>query len=503
MLQQLSMRFFPILLLPLLLCLSCEVETEFVTGPEVSLSFSQDTLSFDTVFTARGSATRQIRIYNELDRPVMIDRISVEGMTGVNFTFNADGFPGPEARDVVIWGNDSIFVFVEAEVDPTQDTETSPFIAEDRLIIETGEAREEIVLQAFGQNAFYPNGFNANGLFGISCDGGTAVLPQELPTVIYGAAFITDCVVQALPGTRIYVHGGVQRNLEQVGGNGIFNAGIIRTEADGSLQLLGTREEPVLVATDRLEPEFSTAPAKYRGLWFGAGSQNNIIQHARIRNAIIGVQVDSAASLDISDTEIAYTGGPAVQARLAEVTIRNGLMHSNFGFALQLVYGGTYTIEHTTVANYGVDASGLVLLNFDPNCEGDDCLVFPLNTTIKNSVFAGSRPSELILVDGTLGAEPGAFNVSIDNSVVRTDEDFLTARDGLLSDFYETICSGCYNLRPGDPLFRSIEEDDYRPDSLGVGRNLGVFLPELPTDLAGTPRDTERPDAGALEFVPE
>ena len=143
--------FVPVLLL--LTVVACDVDTDFVTGDAVQLRFSQDTLTFDTVFTARGSATRSLKVYNQGDEPIMIDRINVAGETGVNYTFNVDGFQGPEARDVIIWGGDSIFVFVEVEVDPTDPENISPFIAEDRLLFETGSVQEEVVLLAFGQNA--------------------------------------------------------------------------------------------------------------------------------------------------------------------------------------------------------------------------------------------------------------------------------------------------------------------------------------------------------------
>ncbi|MEO0734464.1 MAG: hypothetical protein AAFZ52_16625, partial [Bacteroidota bacterium] len=144
---------------------SCEVETDFVTGNDVRLRFSTDTVAFDTVFTAVGSATQIMTIYNEGDEPVMIDRIRIEDRTGVDFIFNVDGFRGPVAEDVIIWGQDSIFLFVEVTVDPTAPENVSPFIAEDRLIVETGDMQSEVVLLAFGQNAFYLNNFR-KGRFG-------------------------------------------------------------------------------------------------------------------------------------------------------------------------------------------------------------------------------------------------------------------------------------------------------------------------------------------------
>lgn len=485
-----------------LLFVACEVETEFVTGEQVELRFSTDTLTFDTVFTARGSATRSFRVYNDSEQPVMIDRVRVGGSTGVDFIFNVDGFRGPVAEDVVIWGQDSIFVFVEVSVDPTAPEDLSPFIVEDALVFETGNAAEEVSLIAFGQNANYINGFNRGQFFRITCDNGMATLPQDLPTVVYGSMFIDSCVVQALPGTRLYFHGGIQRN-EAIGGTGIFNDGFIFTQPDGSIQLLGTLDNPVIVQTDRLEEEFSDEPAKYRGLILGPGSENNIIEHARVLNAIVGVTIDSAAEVRVENSVIAFSGGPAISAYQSDVTVRNSVFHSNFGNAIQFVKGGTLRMQHTTVANYGVDASGLVLTNFDCDENGQNCIFSPMIARVENSIISGSRGSEIILVDIFGGEEPSTFDVGIDNSVVRTDIRFLTEQDALYADFYERICRNCVNLEFSDPLFVSLEEDNYALDSVSVARDLGVFISSLPQDILGNLRDSDSPDAGAYEWQPE
>lgn len=482
---------------------ACEVETEFVTGDAVQLRFSTDTVAFDTVFTSIGSATQVMKVYNDGSEPIKIDRIRVAGQTGVDFIFNVDGFQGPEATDVVIWGEDSIFLFVEVTVDPTNPEEISPFIAEDNLIFETGNAQEEVLLLAFGQNAFYlptPNTRENRGrFFRINCDNSTFTLPVDLPTVIYGSMFIDSCTVEALAGTRIYFHGGVQRN-DAVGGNGFFNDGFIFTQPNGSLHLLGTREEPVILATDRLEERFQDDPAKYRGLILGPGSTNNIVQHTQLLNAITGITLDSLAEVTVENSIIAYTGGPAISAYQSTVTVSNSVFHSNFGNAVQFIKGGVLNMDHTTIANYGVDASGLVLTNFDCD-DNNNCIAANMRARVRNSIVSGSRGSELIFLDIFENTEPGAFDVRIDNSIVRTNEEFLDSQDGLFANFYGEICRGCYNLEFSDELFINLDEDDYQLDSLSVARDLGVFLPALPTDLLGVDRDNDRPDAGAYERV--
>ncbi len=497
------MHISPLTLFPLF-CLvigisACEVETEFVTGESVELRFSTDTLTFDTVFTARGSATRLMKVYNDGEQPVMIDRIRVEGASGVNFIFNVDGTQGPTAEDIIIWGNDSIFVFVEVEVDPTEPENVSPFIVDDRLIFETGTVQEEVVLLAFGQNANYLNGFNRGNFFRISCDNGVATLPQDLPTVIYGSLFIDSCTVRALAGTRIYFHGGVQRN-EQVGGNGFFNDGFLFTQPNGRIELLGTLENPVILRTDRLEAEFQDEPAKYRGLILGPGSTGNRLEYTQLLNAIVGITVDSLAEVTVSNSTIAFSGGPAISAYQARVTVSNSVFHSNFGNAIQFIKGGSLTMDHCTIANYGVDASALVLTNFNCDENGENCLAAPFRARINNSIISGSRGSELIFLDIFNGDEPGGFDVRIDNSVVRTDQDFLNSQDGLFADFYTAICRGCHNLNFSDPLFLSLEMDDYRLDTMSVARDLGVFLPAFPVDILGKPRADGMVDAGAFAF---
>jgi len=187
-----AMKFYHLLPaiagLLLLTVTACEVDTEFVTGEEVRLRFSVDTLTFDTVFASRGSATRQFKVYNEGDEPVMIDRIRVAGETGVSYTFNVDGFSGPVAEDVIIFGSDSIFVFVEVTVDPTAPEETSPFVAEDRMVFETGSAERDVTLLAFGQNANILGSLADRGQFFTPCNLGEYVFPTGYSAMKTSAA---------------------------------------------------------------------------------------------------------------------------------------------------------------------------------------------------------------------------------------------------------------------------------------------------------------------------
>ena len=61
--------------------LSCDgLDENYSSNPNHRLSFSVDTLSFDTVFTTIGSATKEFMIYNRNDQPLLISEIMLQAV---------------------------------------------------------------------------------------------------------------------------------------------------------------------------------------------------------------------------------------------------------------------------------------------------------------------------------------------------------------------------------------------------------------------------------------
>ena len=105
------------------------------TDPNAMLEFSIDTLTFDTVFTAVGSATRSIKVYNRNEETVNITKIELEGIAGDAFRLNIDGSTGNVLTDVTIPPNDSIYIFAEVTVDPN--SLNSAYVITDAVVFET------------------------------------------------------------------------------------------------------------------------------------------------------------------------------------------------------------------------------------------------------------------------------------------------------------------------------------------------------------------------------
>src|SRR5690554_3728431 len=63
-----------------------------------NLSFSVDTVLFDTVFTTVGSTTKRFKIYNTSNRPVKIDHVILEGGQSSPYRVNLDGVSGVKFR---------------------------------------------------------------------------------------------------------------------------------------------------------------------------------------------------------------------------------------------------------------------------------------------------------------------------------------------------------------------------------------------------------------------
>jgi hypothetical protein len=479
------------------LLISCDPEVEFVSGDSVDLAFSVDTLRFDTVFVELGSATRSFKVYNRSNNPVRIDQIAVRGTTGVAFRFNADGFQGGEVTQAVIWPEDSIYVFVEVTVDPTQPEEISPFIAEDQLVFSTGDREQIVYLEAFGQNAnYFPSRFNQGVGVRFTCNNGTEVWDSELPYVLYGEIQFDSCALEVAAGTRIYVHGGIARNERR----GIFNDGFLVFLKDGSLRIRGTVAEPVIISTDRLEPAFQDEPGQWLGIVLGPESKGNLIENARIYHGIFGIYADSLAELELKNTEIAFTAGSGIAAFGARVRAENCLFHNNGTNDIQFIDGGELEMDFCTISSFNRDGAALALQNFQ--CYDDACDLFsvnPIRATLRNCILAGSGRDEILFSDAAERQEPSLFRVDLQNCAVRVDN-LLTAFDGLYSDFFSAYCTDCFTLELNDPLFLDRTEYDFSLDTMSVARDQGIPLPNIRTDLLGRDRQ-DPPDLGALEFI--
>ena len=132
---------------------ACRKPTHFSDDESLKISFSTDTVAFDTVFTSIGSSTRQLMIYNNNNENLKINSIRLERGNQSQFSINVDGQSGYKFSDVEIYSKDSIYVFVRVTINPND--QNNPFFVEDRLIFETNGNRQLISLTAYGQNANY------------------------------------------------------------------------------------------------------------------------------------------------------------------------------------------------------------------------------------------------------------------------------------------------------------------------------------------------------------
>ena len=94
------MRQLILILLITAAFLGCDPLANPVSGP---VSFSSDTVSFDTVFSTVGSVTMEFRAINRGNDPLLIDRIYLGGGTGSPFRLNIDGVPISEQAERSSW----------------------------------------------------------------------------------------------------------------------------------------------------------------------------------------------------------------------------------------------------------------------------------------------------------------------------------------------------------------------------------------------------------------
>jgi hypothetical protein len=472
---------------------SCRDDDNFDTG-NIVLDFSADTLRFDTVFTTLGSATRSLIVRNPSSENILISEIGLTSGDASIFRMNVDGISTTSAEDILIRGGDSLWVFVEVTIDPDSPISDSPFIINEEISFLINDSEQRVVLEAWGQNANYiPRAYNSGNIALLSCDMQEISWSDPKPYVIWGILIIDSCTVNIPEGTRVHIHGGVADN-DQLG---VLNDGIVAVFPRGRIVARGTKDNPVRIETDRLEPEFADLPGQWAGMIFTAGSRGNVFEHTHIKNAITAVRVDSTAQLTLNNSIISNVSGIALAGIRADISADNCLFHSSGSNTLSLSYGGNYDFTYCTIANFNSNQSVVSLSNaqcLDPLCS--QLRPFRLIANFTNSIVFGSLSDVISLFDYSLGGDPSAFQYSFDHCIVKERD--LTDN---FPDFFEPgNCDPCITATNSDALFEDAAEQNYRLDTLSIAEEMAIPISGINTDLEGNIRDSNNPDIGCYEY---
>ncbi len=494
------MKYLFLIISFLVVLFSCNKEESFTTSSSDSLTFSLDTLRFDTVFSELGSDTRFFRVFNKADQSIRISKISLKGNAQSKFNLNVDGLPGDTHEDIVIYPNDSIYVFAEVTINPDDPLSTSPYFVYDEVVFETNGNTQSVMLEAWGQNANYiPSRYHKDSVAVFTCNG-EVTWDDPKPYVVYGIVAFLDCQLNIPAGTQIHVHGGLSRGIDPTDGSTlIYNSGRLFFGENANINVKGTLEDPVVFQGDRLEEGFEDADGQWTGIILSAGSKDNVMENAIVKNALFGIFVDSTAELTLKDVQVINTSGPGIFAKHAKVNAQNCLFYNNGTHAVQLTFGGDYNFDYCTLANYGTDASALSMSNgicYDALCEVS--AAYRLNARVRNSIIYGSLRDEIAIIDftGAQGADRLALNYNFENCLIRADE--INDLEMGIPTFFD-YCD-CFNANPSDAIFVSINEDDYHLDTLSVAEQKAMPINGITLDLDGNDRDAVTPDLGCYEY---
>ena len=467
---------------------ACKKEQHISDDPNLKLTFSTDTVMFDTVFTSLGSATHQLRIFNRSENDLNISSIRLTGGENSPYRFNLDGENGVEFYDKVIPAGDSLFSFLRVTINPND--MNSPFVVEDDLEFVTNGNKQTIKLLAWGQNANYivaDKVVNIGGQpyhYHIVADSlETTIWTSERPYVIYGYALINSYgTLRIEKGTQIHCHQG----------------GGILSWSDGQLIIDGTAEEPVVVQGDRLEAYYNDIPGQWEQILMmdGRAGADHRISHAIIRNGTIGINCQSVlkateCALRIDNTIVENQSSYGLFSILYAVEAKNFVI-ANCGYANFWAFGGDYRFVHGTIANYwnanehNKNENAISVTNYAIGGNNEP-VYYPFRMEMDNCIVYGKQKDEF---KATFGPDADSL-YTFDHCLIKSEK-----YKGTMPGFNHCL----FNL---EPCFANAMKPDCHLDSIAspaIGTGNPLFGNEVPYDLDGVSR-IGAPDMGAYQYV--
>jgi hypothetical protein len=398
-----------------------------------NLSFSTDSLLFDTVFTTIGSTTKRFKIYNTDKTVINIEEMELMGGSNSPFRINIDGTSGLIFKDVELLEGDSLFAFVEVTL--AVNNVLNPLVISDSIRFKTNGKNQYVNLDVWGQDAY----FHVNELVS-----DTEPWLSDKPHVLYGIVAVghpntdvgevTDETLTIPAGTHIYAHKGARLFVYK-----------------STLIINGALDDEVVFEGDRLESFYSDVSGQWRGIHL-LQAKNCVIDYAVIKNAGIGLQVDTTASnntLTLKNTIITnndfynlfLNSGPIV-------TVENCLFGDAGTISAFCFAGGDISFTNCDFVNYWSGSRSGPSLGIKTWYEVNNTVYErDLKLKVYNSVMYGNVLNEMVI--DSLANSTYVFDVTIENCLYRSEFELS----------YTYIVNSIWNQ---DPLFVDASLKDFK-----------------------------------------
>ncbi len=477
-----------LLLIGILFGVTACKKNKLFTGNDARLTFSADTLTFDTIFTTIGSTTAFIKVYNPYDQRLKISNIQLASGAASVFYLNVDGMQGSSFTDLELAPKDSIYIFLSCK--PNASLQNQPLLISENILFSCNGNRQQVTVQAYGQDAYFHKYDEIQ----------TTLWKNDKPHVLLGSCLVdTNQTLTIQAGTKVYCHPGAYLLVS------------------GTLKSKGTKTDSILFRGDRLEHYYDELPGQWGGIVFLRNcASGSILEHTTLKNATTAVilgstsnatsaaafQFSSAPDVTIKKCRIYNCDQNGIFTFLSILHVENTLIYNCNKECVALLFGGISDFKYCTIANY----SNGEIQHEDPCLRISNYAIFngtgilsQVDATFNNCIIIGNISNKgdtyannyEVFIDHDLGFSATApFNYTFDHCLLQLEPTLI--------DMTHVIsCTTNPNL---NTVFSDKDNDNFALEAGSPAINTGsTSLTSIVDDLNDKTRDA-LPDMGCLEY---
>ena len=480
-----------------LLLAACSDYESFSDNPAYRLSFSEDTIRFDTLVSTIPSSTKTLYAFNNNGDGLRVSTIQLEGGAASHFRVNVDGRYLADGvwHDFEVLKHDSLVVRIE--MTPPEAGSTEPLYFDDKLhfLLENG-ATQTVVLTGGSIDAYIMK----EGLM-VEAD---QTLLTDKPYVIYDSLVVKQGAELTLTeGTTLMFHDKAALHVY------------------GKLTVQGSLEKPVVLRGDRLDHMFDylrydNTPSRWEGIVVHRGSYGNTLSQCDLHSSRFGIICEDTEQLKPDEANPSVTldgcilhniGGDGMQLNNCVSRVTNTQISNTLGHTVS-ISGGSHDFVYCTLAQFypfavsqGTRGDALHLVSSE---EGDEygmlrrahfinCVItgYGSDVIMGENIVTDSYTCDYLfhhcfLNTPAVDDEEHFAGCIFDQDKKKDEEDKLVRQDNFLVFDTENFI---YDFTPKDSsLIRSLADPSYA--------DLPLF------DRKGVSRlADEGPDAGCYEYV--